>query len=234
MIEKTLGVLQLENKSVEMPGTFASPETFQFPVKRLTVPGAWARNVVDGDKSVENAYISCARQLESEGVAAITANCGFTALFQAAVSAAVSIPVALSSLMLVPIVASTLPAGRKVGIITYETEKLTEHHFAGAGWSSSDIPVSVAGIEDSETWRRLAEPAPTITADLLINDVMAAVTSLLKADAAVGALVFECAGFPVAAEAVRRETGLLVADSVSLAKMLFETSPPATVVRPIE
>ncbi|MFF0458349.1 hypothetical protein [Nocardia africana] len=225
MSEKMLGVLQLENEPVNIPGTFASPETFQFPVKRLTVPGAWARKLVDGDLSLKDSYISCARQLESEGVAAITTNCGMSALFQEDIAAAVSIPVAVSSLLMVPVVARTMPKGRKVGVLTYDADKLTERHFVGAGWSPENFPVAIAGIEGSESWRRLADPAPAVTPDLLIGDVLVAVKTLLQRAPSVGALVFECTGFPVASETVRRETGLLVADSVSLAKSLVEMSP---------
>lgn len=225
MIEKILGILELENRPANLPGTLSGPETFQFPVKRITVPGAWTRNVIDGDRSVRDAYVECARKLESDGVSGIIANCGYTALFQADVSAAVSIPVALSSLSLVPLVAATLPSGRKVGIITYESGKLTEAHFVAAGWSSDDIPVSVAGIEDTETWHQMTEPVLAYSPDLLINDVMKSVRSLLEADPAIGALVFECTAFPLAADTVRRETGLPVADILGLARMLVDMSP---------
>lgn len=226
MVEKTLGLLELENKPLDLPGALSVPGTFEFPLERSTVPGAWVRNVVDGDGSVASAYIDCARQLESDGVAAIMANCGFTALFQSQVAAAVSVPVVMSSLSLVPFVAKTLPPGRKIGIITYDSGDLGEQHFAAAGWSSDEVPVSIAGIEGSETWRRLADPVPVITPDLLIDDVMAAVTSLVQSDSAIAALVFECAGFPLASETARRATGLPVADYFCLAKMLIETSPP--------
>lgn len=226
MIEKALGVLELQNKPVELPKTLAGPGTFSFPVKRLQVPGASARNVVDGDRSVRDAYIKCARQLEREGVAAIIGNCGFTALFQADVAAAVSIPVALSSLSLVPVVAKTLPPGRKVGILTYEARKLTEDHFVGAGWSSKDISVVVKGIEGSESWHELVKPVPKPVVPVLIKDVMTATTSLLQAEPDIGGLVFECTGFPIAADTVRRETRLRVADILTLANMLMEMSPP--------
>lgn len=226
MIGKTLGILELENEPMDIPGGLSVPGTFQFPVKRITVPGAWARNVIDGDRSVAEAYISSACRLEADGVSAIIANCGFSALFQGEVAAAVSVPVALSSLSLVPLVAGVLPAGRKVGLLTADASKLADDHFAAVGWSSGDVAVAVAGIEGSETLRQFCEPVPAVTRDLIINDVMTAVESLLKADPAVGALVFECGGFILAAETVRRETGLLVADYVSLARMLVEMSPP--------
>jgi Asp/Glu/hydantoin racemase len=224
-MSKTLGLLVLENKPLDLPGALCAPQTFEFPITSLTVPGAWVKNILDGDPALSDAYISCAQQLERDGAAAIISNCGFTARFQREVAASVSVPVALSSLLMVPLMSSTLPMGRKVGIVTYDADKLAEHHFIDAGWSSRDIPVAVIGIEGSETWRRLADPIPAVTPELIVRDVMAAVTILLEADPLVDALVLECAAFPPAAARVRLETGLPVADYVTLARTLVDMSP---------
>lgn len=225
MVEKILGILELENEPIKYPGFLAGPGTFQFPVKRIQVVGATTQRVVDRDRSLANNYVKCARQLQGEGVSAIIANCGFAHFFQAEVAAAVSIPVALSSLLLVPFLVRTLPRGRKVGILTYSANKLTEDHFLAAGWSSKEIDVPVAGIEGSDSWRGLSQAAPDVVPSQLIKDVMSAVRRLLKAEPDIAALVFECTGFPIAAETVRRETGLPVADCTVLAKMLIEASP---------
>jgi hypothetical protein len=226
MAEKTLGILEIENEPMKYPGTLAGPGTFQFPIKRITVPGATGRKLVDGDRSVKDTYVKCARQLENNGVAAIISNCGFSSVFQADVSAAVSVPVALSSLLLVPFVARTVAPEHKIGIITYDAGKLTEEHFAAAGWSSKHLRVAVAGIEGSESWSELMKPVPDVVISVLIKDVVTAATALVKAEPDVAALLLECAAFPITADTVRRETGLRVADYRGLANMLVEMSPP--------
>ncbi|MGY4167607.1 aspartate/glutamate racemase family protein [Bradyrhizobium sp. USDA 4529] len=226
MLDKVLGILELENEPVKHAGFLAGPGTFQFRVRRKKVLGATARKVIDGDRTVKDEYIKCARQLEDEGVAAIIANCGFAGMFQGEVSAVVSVPVALSSLLLVPFVAKTLPPGRKVGILTYDGSKLNEDHFEAAGWSSADIGVCVAGIEGSDSWRQLAKPVPDIVPIELIKDIRTTVRALLTTEPGIAALVFECTGFPIASEEIRQETGLRVVDVLGLAKLLIEASPP--------
>ncbi|MEX3950639.1 aspartate/glutamate racemase family protein [Paraburkholderia sp. EG287A] len=226
MTEKVLGILELENRPMMHPGALSAPGTFGFPVKRLTVPGATTNSVVGSSSAIiKEAYIACAKQLESEGVSAIIANCGFSAPFQNDVAAAINVPLALSSLLLVPLLARTLPAGKVVGILTYDSTKLEERHFAGAGWSTREISVAVGGIEGSETWRELAEPNPVISPEVVTGDIVSAVESLMKANPAIGAIVLECAGFPLAADAVREATGLPVADYVSLGRLMIEMSP---------
>ncbi|WP_210236485.1 MULTISPECIES: hypothetical protein [unclassified Mesorhizobium] len=229
MADKILGIVELETKPVVHPGFMAGPGTFPFPVRRRQVPGAFTCNVIDGDKSVEAGYVAAARELERYGVSAIVSNCGFTGLYQAAVAEAVSIPVAMSSLLLVPFVARTLKRGSKIGLLTYDAPKLTESHYACAGWSSKDISVAVGGIEGSELWYEFAKPAPEIDVKVLIRDVRAAARKLLDANPDIGAFVFECTAFPIAADAVRKDTGLRVADVTTLANMLFSMSADRSV-----
>ncbi|TIX45920.1 MAG: hypothetical protein E5W81_01520 [Mesorhizobium sp.] len=224
MTDKVLGILELETKPVEHAGFMAGPDTFPFPVKRRQVPGAFTRNVIDGDTSVAAGYVAAARELERQGVSAIVSNCGFTGLYQAAVAQAVSIPVAMSSLLLVPFVARTLRPGSKIGLLTYDAPKLTENHYACAGWSSKDISVAVGGIEGSELWYEFAKPAPNIDVAVLIRDVRAAARKLFDVNPDIGAFVFECTAFPLAADGVRRDTGLRVADVTTLATMLYSMS----------
>ncbi|MER9977810.1 aspartate/glutamate racemase family protein [Mesorhizobium sp. M0085] len=231
MNNKILGILELENRPISHLGALCAPETHQFPIKRLTVEGANVARLIAGDRLLKDAYVSAAQELESQGVSAITTNCGFSSLHQAEVAAAVSVPVVLSSLALVPLIAKSLASGRKVGILTYDSTKLGELHCNAAGWSSKEIGVAIGGIEGSPTWERLADPCPDASPELITTDVLAGVKSLLRDDPAVGAVVLECAGFTLAAEAVRRETGLLVADFVTLAKMLIEVSSPGEVER---
>ena len=85
-----------------------------------------------------------ARALEREGVRAITTNCGFLAMYQTDMAAAVSIPVFTSSLMLVPLVYRMLPPGKVVGIMTVDASSLRPDHFAGAGITGTSPPWSRA------------------------------------------------------------------------------------------
>ena len=216
-----LGILQLANRPSSLPGATGAASSYAYPVRFLQVPGAWVEAVVGDDDAILDVYLDCARQLEREGVAAITSNCGFTARFQGPVSAAVGVPVALSSLQLVPFVAALVPPGRRVGVVTYDAAKLTERHCQGAGWSAADTPVAITGIEGSETWTELAKPEPDLDPGRLRQDVLAATRALLHAHPDIAALVLECAAFPPATAMVRRETGLPVADYITLSDMLM-------------
>ncbi len=216
-----LGVLQLMNTPVDIPGSMGHTDSYAAPVRFLQVPGAWTSNVVGAGADVLQSYIDCARRLEAEGVAALVANCGFTARFQKDVAAAVSVPVALSSLLLVPFAARLLPAGAKLGMATYDSNVLGEVHFNGAGWSRDELPVEVVGIEGSEAWHRMADPDTRLTREMVERDVIAALRGLIERHPEIGSVVLECSAFPLAADAVRRAFGLPVVDFLTLANMVI-------------
>ncbi len=218
---KTMGMMMLEHTPIRLPGAIANPTTFEFPMAYKTVPGAWTKNVVGADMSILESYKATARALEAEGVAALTSNCGFTGRFQKAIAGAVGVPVATSSLSLVPFVRGLLPPGKKIGLLTYDAKALGEVHFNGAGWSTKDTPVVVAGIEGSESWSEMAKPDPKFTVAMLERDVGIAARKLIAQNPDIAILVLECSAFPVAAAAVRRETGLPVFDFSTLARLVM-------------
>ncbi len=220
-----LGVLQLMNTPVDIPGSMGHPDSYAAPVRFLQVPGAWTSNVVGAGGAVCASYIECARRLEAEGVAAIVSNCGFTARFQKDVAAAVSVPVAMSSLLLVPFAARLLPPGAKLGMATYDASVLGEVHYNGAGWSRDKLPVEVVGIEGSEAWHRMADPDTKLTREMVERDVIAALGGLIGRHPEIASLVLECSAFPLAADAVRRAFGLPVVDFLTMANMVVASAP---------
>src|SRR6267378_3924189 len=86
-----------------IPGDMGNAATFPFPVRYQRVTGADPDLVVRrGAAGLLPNFVEGARQLESEGVGAITTNCGFLVKFQRELAASVAVPVFTSSLLLVP------------------------------------------------------------------------------------------------------------------------------------
>ena len=110
----TVGILMLDTRFPRIPGDMGHAATFPFPVRYHRVAGASPDLVVrQGAAGLLPAFVEGARQLEREGVGAVTTNCGFLVKYQAELAAAVRIPVLTSSLLLVPLVHRMLPPGRR-------------------------------------------------------------------------------------------------------------------------
>lgn len=215
----SLGILTLQTQFPRIPGDMVNATTFPFPVLYKRVEGASPHRVVrEGDPALLEPFIRAAQELEQEGVRAITTNCGFLAMFQEQIAAAVRVPVFTSSLMQVPLVYRMLPAGQSVGILTVWGQTLTERHLRGAG-IGPEIPLHVAGLETEQEFSRvLIDNLPELDPDLARQEHERVALRLVREHPEIGALVLECTNMPPYSHAIQRVTGRPVFDIVSLVK----------------
>lgn len=205
----SLGILMLDARFPRIPGDMGNAETWPFPVQYRVVRGASPDLVVrkKGAGTLQ-AFIDAARDLVAHGVDGITTNCGFLALFQKEIAAAVSVPVATSALMQVPMIYATLPAGKRVGIITISKASLTPEHLSAAG-VPADTPI--VGTEGGRTFTTaILDGHPEIDFDACREDLLEAARTMVAQHADVGAMVLECTNMVPYAADIRRETGLPV------------------------
>lgn len=208
-----LGILMLEGKMADVPGCMACEATFPYPVVRKVVRGSRTPLSAEEAWAMLPLYVEAARELEREGVAAITANCGLIALLQKELAAAVSVPVVTSALLMVPDL-HRLVGGRRIGILTFFTHAVGERNYNASGWSSDDIPIALGGVGDSEPWLtflRTKEVPPDLR-EQLTADLLAVVRGLLAEHPDIGAFVSECTMLPACLQAVREEVGVPVYD----------------------
>ena len=209
-----LGILMLEARFPRIPGDMGNASTWPFPVHYRVVRGASPDRVVrKRAEGLTDAFIAAARELVADGVDGVTTNCGFLSLIQSEIAAACDVPVATSALMQAPMIESTLPPGRRVGILTISAESLTVDHLNAAG-VVSDTPC--VGTEFGKEFSRV------ILNDELEMDVAAAVDDLLDAGRRlvaahpdVGAVLLECTNMAPYARLLRAELGLPVFDVYS-------------------
>ena len=217
---RELGVVMLDTRFPRLPGDVGCAQTFAFPVRYRVVQGAVPRRVVvERDLSLLEPFVAAARALEAEGCAAITTSCGFLALFQHEMQAAVAVPVWASSLLLVAGIEAALPAGRRVGIVTADAASLTAAHLVAAG-APADAPIE--GLAPGSAFHRtLLDNRPELDAVEAEAATVAAATRLLARYPKLGAIVLECTNMPPYADAVRAATRLPVHDLTTLIAARF-------------
>lgn len=204
-----IGILMLEAQFPRIPGDMGNALTWPFPVLYHVVPGASPDRVVRRRaEGMLEPFIMAGRALIRQGAELVTTNCGFLALFQAELAEALSVPVATSSLMQVPMVKAILPPGRRVGVLTVSAASLTAEHLADAG-CPADTPV--AGTEGGAEFSRvLLENEPALDVEAARADLVRAARWLVGRRPEVGAIVLECTNMPPYARDVQRATGLPV------------------------
>lgn len=225
---RSLGILHLERglppgakPPTPAPGSMLSSATFDFPTISETVAGAWVENVVRGDPALEPAFIAAARRLVERGAVAISSTCGFSIRHQRAVAASVNVPVAMSSLLLLPSLLRQLPPPGKIAVLTYDS------NHCGDDLLAIDDPrdrarVVVGGIEGGKFWHdELKHPAPPTDVAAIETDVAACIALLRASHPDIAVILFECAAFPVVAPAIRRIAKLPAYDIAGLCRMMM-------------
>lgn len=211
-----LGILMLEAKFPRIPGDMGNATTWPFPVLYRVVLGATPEKVVlKGASGLLPDFVAAAQELVRLGAEAITTNCGFLSLFQKELAEAVNVPVATSSLMQVPWVRATLPAGKRVGVVTVSKKSLTPKHLEAA---NVPLDTPIAGTENgTEFFRVLIEGAKTdMDVTAAERDVVGAGVDLVSRHPDIGALVLECTNMPPYAAALAEAVRMPVYDICSM------------------
>jgi Asp/Glu/hydantoin racemase len=227
-----LGILMLEARFPRIPGDMGNATTWPFPVLYRVVKGASPERVVlNGAAGLLGDFIAAAKDLVAQGAEALTTNCGFLALFQHELAAAVQVPVATSALMQVPWVKATLPPGKRVGVITVAAKSLTPRHLQAAG-VPPDTPI--AGTEGGCEFFRvlILGEKEDMDVDLAARDILQAGQELVARHPDIGAIVLECTNMPPYARALRDALGLPVFDIYSMITWFHAGLRPRSFDRP--
>ena len=204
-----VGILMLEARFPRIPGDMGNGLSWPFPVLYRVVRDASPDRVVRrGAEGLLEAFVAAARDLVADGVDGITTNCGFLALFQRELAAAVPVPVATSSLMQVGMVNALLPPGRRAGVLTISGSTLTPLHLERAG-VPADTPIgSTEG--GREFTRVILGNEPELDVAAARADNVEAARALVAAHPDLGAIVLECTNMVPYAADIRAATGLPV------------------------
>lgn len=211
-----LGILMLNTRFPRPPGDIGNPETFSYPVRYRVIELATVDRIVNADgptKVVMDAFTEAGHALVEEGVTSLTTSCGFMAIAQKELAGRCPVPVLSSSLCQIPIVQSTLPASKRVGVITIDSQQLTAAHFLGVG-APTDLPIE--GVEGGELAEVIQRDLTSLDVAKAEADVIAAGKRLVAKAPNVGAIVLECTNMAPYSRSLTRAIGLPVYDIIGL------------------
>ncbi|WP_299395683.1 aspartate/glutamate racemase family protein [Pelagibius sp.] len=212
-----LGVLMLKTGFPRLPGDVGNPATWPCPSLYKVVETAPVAAVVTGralPPDLIDAFAEAGAALVDAGADLLTTSCGFLVTAQADLKKRLPVPLVTSSLLQIPQVAAALPEGRRVGVITYDSRRLSAAHLAAAG-APPDTPV--VGLEEgAELHRVIAGDLSHLDRAAAEADVLAAGRALAARHPELGAIVLECTNLPPYRRALEAALGLPVHDLVTL------------------
>lgn len=208
-----LGILILDTKFPRIVGDIGNAQSFPFPVLYEKLDGIGPQQAVrdaPGRDDLIDVLADATQRLVARGAKGISTSCGFLALVQGELAARSPVPVATSSLLQVPLVQRTLPAGKRVGIITAEARSLTRAHLEAVG---VDPATPIAGMPEGCSFARtFLGNHSTLDRDAVQRELIEAGRKLIVDHADIGAVVLECTNLPPYARALHEAIGLPVYD----------------------
>lgn len=209
-----IGILMLEYRAPFIPGDVGNASTYDYPVLFKVVPGLTLDEAVGADRKQEELVVEAARELERFGVRGVASDCGFLIKYQDAVRNALEVPVFLSSLLQVPLVAASISG--PVGVVVASSAGVSEQSLELAGVHRG-IEVIVRGMEDQPHFTEsILEQGGVLDSDLLERETVAVTRDMVRERPDMGAIVLECSLLPPYSRAVQEATGLPVFDYVTM------------------
>ncbi len=223
----SIGMLCAEWNIPFVPGDLNNANTFSFPMRYETVPGASGADVLrGGGEAFADLMVKHAQKLEAEGVRAITGNCGFMVAFQDYVAERVNIPVFLTSLVQLPMLLQMVGRNQKLGVLTANSAALGDKEFALVGVNDSSR-LCVQGMEVFPHFNDVVlKEKGTLDDDKMTKEVVQAALDLQKANPDLGAIMLECSDLPPYSKAVHEATGLPVFDWANFIEYVYNATVP--------
>jgi len=232
--EASIGILLLDYEGAGDPGDGASDRplgdvgnaaSFDYPVIYHRVKGLTFERVLEGGDECESLVVEAARKLVDLGVSGISSDCGFLVSFQEAVSRAVHVPVLLSSMLQLPIVAAGCGSERPVLLITSTDEGFDRCILERVGMSA-ESSVIVKGLQAEPHFRGAILEGRLELLDWgeIGREVVRVVRESIRMEPRIGAIVFECTLLPPYRGLVQEATGLPVFDIITMIDFLHAGS----------
>ena len=165
-------------------------------------------------------FIQAAKELEADGVQAITGSCGFMARFQSQIAAELHVPVFLSSLLQLPLVRLMHGEKAEIGVLTASSQALTPAHFANCATPMESV--HIRGMEGNpEFWETIIEgKRHDFDMERLEAEIVGSAAAFAR-EKALDALVLECTDLSAFSAPIQRAINLPVYDINSLVEYAY-------------
>jgi hypothetical protein len=218
---EAIGILLLDASNPFIPGDVANATTYDFPVRFQKVKGFSVERALGKDPTIFDVLLAAARDLESQGVRAVTGDCGFMGLHQRELARHLAVPVFLSSLLQIPFILPIMHPESKLGIITANSNSLDQSLLEAMGIPLSDR-LKMIGLQDEAYFKKgILDEIGVLDTEKVEQEVVNSAKQLLSDDAAVKAILLECSCLPPYGAAVQKATGVPVFDYITMINFVF-------------
>jgi hypothetical protein len=222
----TIGLVQMRVNLPMIPGNMGNASTFDFPMlyREMNAENAFDVMANPPSQNFTDGIVEAAQWLELQGVKAIMGNCGFFGSYQNIVRQKINVPFFSSSLMMLPMMVQSMPANKKVGVITANgpiLEKVQAIENCGLSLEDKENRIVVMGCE----------AYPEFSTGIMANtgrynpvkverEIVSVAERMMVANKDIGAVLLECTELSPHAVAVQNAVHMPVWDYTTLTRWI--------------
>lgn len=214
-----LGILALDVAYPLIPGNVVNASTYDFPVRVKCLHGATTARIFRNDRTLLDDFIAAAKELQEEGVRAISGACGYFANFQNELADALDVPVFTSALLQAPWIRPSLKKGQKIGVICAKGDSVTSSMLSAVGIEDSSYLI-FKGLEDTPQFGALVHCTATEFQNGVVRQEVVTTARTLADENDLGAILLECSDLPPYSADIQRALNLPVFDYISMHKWI--------------
>lgn len=200
-------------------GDSGNAKSYDFPVAFTTAYGADAQTLIhDKADGLLPIYAEAGRALLDQGVRAISASCGFTAILQPQLADELDGVVATSALLQIPFALRMIASDKNLCVITANANTLDSEHYRAVGISESDQErLHLVGIEHTEyLYPFLSRGDGEVDITRGSQELTEVAHKALEDDTSIAGFILECTGLPPFAGELRDQIGLPIWDIITM------------------
>ena len=215
-----IGILLLDVLCPMLPGDVANASTYNFPVLYKVLDGVGVDQVFRADPTVLERLIRGGKELERQGVRAITSDCGYFGNYQKELATALDVPVFLSSLLQIPLISLSLKPSQKVGVICADSRSLSSSLLSACGVDDPSSIV-VAGAEELPESKNLGLCTGRYNSLKMEQELVGLAVRLINDNPCIGAILLECSDLPPYAWSIQRAVNIPVFDFTTMIGWIY-------------
>jgi len=223
-----LGIIMLNCKFPRPIGDIGHARTFSFPVAYEVLYNVDPQDLtVNNNPEAIGILLNAAEKLEKLGVGAIMTSCGLLLRYQKQLASIVKIPVATSSLLLLPLIGNIISAEKKVAVICSKSSNLsidTIKEFVN--WDIDRLIID--GLENCKNFNRIInnqQPPYEMDINIIYFELLELCRNLINQEPDIAMLLLECTNLGPFSNRLSIDLGLPVFDFKQLAYILQMAIP---------
>jgi len=219
---EAIGILLLDTYTPFIPGDVGNATTYSFPVRFQKVPGFTVERAIQKDPTAFDSLLAAATELESQGVRAITGDCGYMVIHQQKLKKHVGVPVFLSSLLQVPFITSIIGEDKKIAVMCADSRQLDYEAIDQFIGLKNNRNLVIRGMQMRRNFNEaILEEVGLLDAGKIEQEIVDEAERMVAEQPDIGAFLLECSCLPPYGAAIQENVGLPVFDYITMINYVY-------------